>query len=175
MRLYLSEPPRWVLAVLFGIPFGIGMGIVVKRDASTWAEAGIGALVMGVAFGLGMGFATDKWLRTMRAAEGHLKREKVPSAHRAAQRGPVPDDPEVRAAALRIATQQLDLDRRAPLLVIIPAALLLVGVVAASVTESPWHLLFAVVPGLMLFGRWYRPRQLRRRVALLSGSDHRDR
>jgi Flp pilus assembly protein TadB len=170
MRAYLSKAPRWIMAVSIGLPFGIMMGIYIKIDGPTsWMGAVVGGLVAGVFFGAVMAFSIDKRLRAMRAAVGDLPAGEAKAARRAADRGPIPTDPEIRAAAVRIATQQLDLLR--PVLrrrFIVGMVLLLTFSVVGAVIESPWYLLYALVPALFLTSQWYLPRRIRRRIRLLS-------
>lgn len=104
---YRSGPPTWILALLAGVLFGVGMGIFTKLDGSSWWSAGVGAVVTGVPFGLVMGRWAAKWQRDVRQAQGDLPADEVALAHRAAAGGPVPDDPQVRSAALRLATHQV--------------------------------------------------------------------
>jgi Flp pilus assembly protein TadB len=169
MRDYMSGSPKWVVAVIAGAFYGTGMGIFVKSDGSSWTATIISAVVLGVGFGIPSAFWFDKQRRQMRAAEGDLPTDKLKSAHHAAERGPIPEDPEVRAAARRIATHQLQQLQRTPRLVVIgvPAALLVV-VVIGSVTDSPWNLIFAVAPVFVLIGQLSVSRRARRRIELLS-------
>ncbi|GAB2673019.1 hypothetical protein GCM10009743_56700 [Kribbella swartbergensis] len=169
MRAHRSEVPRWVSTVIAGVVFGVGMGTFMKLDGSSWVAAGVGALVTGIPFGLATGWWSTKWQRSMKEAEGDLPADKVELAHRAAAGGPVPDDEEVRSAALRIASQHLagyTGKMRRPSIVLM--VLLLAGSVVGAITESPWTLLGAVVPVFILYTQWYYPRQLRRRITLLS-------
>jgi hypothetical protein len=155
--------------VLGGVLFGALMGAFTKQDGSSWTAAGVGAIVTGVPFGLVMGWWSTKWQRGMKDAEGDLPDEKVRLAHRAAMGGPVPEDDETRSAALRIASRYLaDYTGRTRWPFIIVPALILIGSVAGAVSESPWGLFAAIVPAAILYTRWYWPRRLRRRIALLS-------
>ena len=158
------------MAVIIGLPFGIMMGIYTKIDGPTsWLGAVLGGLVGGIFFGAVMAFSIDKRRRAMRAAVGDLPTGEAKAARRAADRGPIPTDPEIRAAAVRIATQQLDLLR--PVLrrrFIVAMVLLLTFSVVGAVIESPWYLLYALVPALVLTSQWYLPRRIRRRIRLLS-------
>jgi len=169
MRGYMSGAPKWVVAVIAGTFFGTGMGISIKSDDSSWTETIISALVLGVAFGIPAAFWFDKQRRQTRAAQGDLPTDKLKSAHHAAERGPIPEDPEVRAAALRIATHHLQQLQQAARLVAIgwPVAFLIV-IVIGSVTDSPWYLIFAVAPIFMLVAQLSLPRRARRRIELLS-------
>ena len=169
MRTYLADAPRWVLGVVAGVPFGAGMGVYTKLSWSmSWPAAIVGGLITGVAFGATMAFSLDKQRREVHAAAGDLPANKLRAGHRAAERGPVPIDPETRAAARRIATRQLELLLRVRKFVIAAMALQLVSSVGMAVTGSPWRLLCALVVGVLLIGQWYWPQRIRRRIALLS-------
>lgn len=169
MRGERAEVAGWIPAVLGGVLFGVAMGAFTKHDGSSWTAAGVGAVVTGVPFGLATGWWSARWQRGMKDAEGDIPHEKARLAHRAAMGGPVPDDDEVRSAALRIASRHLAeyTGRTRRLFVIVPV-LLLIGSVAGAVSESPWGLLGALVPAAILYTRWHWPRRLRRRIALLS-------
>lgn len=164
-----AEVAGWISAVAGGVLFGVVMGAFTKHDGSSWTGAGIGALLTGVPFGLTMAWWSARWQRGMKDAEGDMPDGKVRLAHRAAMGGPVPEDEEIRSAALRIASRQLAdyTGRRRWLLIIVPV-LVLIGSVAGAVSESPWGLLGALVPAAILYARWYWPKRLRRRIAALS-------
>jgi hypothetical protein len=74
----------------------------------------------------------------MRAAVGDLPTDESNAAHRAADRGPIPDDPEIRAAALRIANRQVHLFRRVRKLFVVAMLFMLISGVGLSVGESPY-------------------------------------
>lgn len=159
----------WASAVMGGVLFGVVMGAFTKLDGSSWTAAGVGALVTGVPFGLVAGWWSARWQRGMKDAEGGLPADKVRLAHRAAIGGAVPDDEEVRSAALRIASRYLaDYTGRMRTLSIILMVALLIGSVVGAVSESPWALLGALVPVVLLFTQWYWPRRLRRRIRSLT-------
>jgi Flp pilus assembly protein TadB len=169
MRGERSDVPGWIPAVLGGVLFGVVMGAFTKHDGASRTAAGIGALVTGVPFGAAMGWWGTRWQQRMKDAEGDLPDEKVRLAHRAALSGPVPEDVEIRAAALRIASGYLaDYAGRTRWLFIVVPALLLIGSVAGAVSESPWGLFAAIVPAAILYTRWYWPRRLRRRIRWLT-------
>ncbi|WBQ06860.1 hypothetical protein [Kribbella sp. CA-293567] len=157
--------------MLSGAFFGVVMGAFTKLDGSSWTAAGIGAIATGVPFGLAMAWWSAGWKRAMKDAEGDLPDEDVRLAHRAAMDGPVPEDEAIRSAALRIASRHLaEYTGRSRWLFIIVLVLILIGSIAGAVSESPWGLLGAVVPAALLYTRWYWPRRLRRRIALLTGA-----
>ncbi|MFC5262876.1 hypothetical protein ACFPJ1_12240 [Kribbella qitaiheensis] len=167
MRLNWSNLPRWVLVLFHGVPFGIVMGAFVKTDGESWTSAVVGGLFMGVFYGLAMGIWAFKQQGETQAAGGDLLAVKATAAYRASARGLVPEGPEVRAAALRIATQDLARFRR-PGMATVLVALALIWSVVGSVTASPWYLLPVAVFGFALFSQWYRPRRIRHRIELLS-------
>ncbi|MFI5693502.1 hypothetical protein ACIA58_16765 [Kribbella sp. NPDC051586] len=175
MRNYLSAAPKWVVALIAGAGFGTGMGSFIRNDGSSWTETIVSGLILGVAFGIPMAFWFDKEQRKMRAVEGDIPTEKLKAAHRAAMRGPVPEDPEIRVAALRIASHQLREygQIRKPLRIVL-ALLVLTFSVLGSVTNSPWYLLLAVAPASILAEAFYLPRRARGRIKLLSEPTERD-
>lgn len=169
MRGERAQVAGWIPGVMGGVLFGVVMGAFTKHDGSSWTAAGIGALVAGVPFGLAMAWWSARWQRGMKDAEGDLPDDRVRLAHHAAMGGPMPEDEEIRSAALRIASRHLaDYTGRSRWLFIIVPALVLIGSVAGAVSESPWGLLGALVPAAILYARWYWPRRLRRRIAALS-------
>ncbi|MFI5706661.1 hypothetical protein [Kribbella sp. NPDC051620] len=90
------------------------------------------------------------------------------AAAKAAWKGPVPADPEVRAAALRLAEEHLAKTRKARVLVFVGVGLVLISAVASAVTGSPWRLLFVALYVPLLVTVLRAPGRLRRRIAQLS-------
>jgi hypothetical protein len=169
MRGERDEVAGWIPAVMAGVLFGVAMGASTKHDGSSWTAAGIGALVTGVPFGVAMGWWSARWQRGMKDSEGGIPPEKVRLAHRAALGGPVPEDEEIRSAALRIASRlPAEYTGRTRWLFIIVLVLVLIGSVAGAVSESRWGLLGALVPAVLLYTRWYWPRRLRQRIKSLT-------
>ena len=139
MRGERSEVAGWIPAVLAGVLFGVVMGAFTKHDGSSWTVAGVGAIVTGVPVGLTMGWWSARWQRGMKDAEGGIPDEKVRLAHHAAMGGPLPEDEEIRSAALRIASRYLaDYTGRTRWLFIIVPVLIMIGSIAGAVSESPW-------------------------------------
>jgi Flp pilus assembly protein TadB len=168
MRTYLADPPRWVLGVVTGVLFGVATGVYFKMYAPTWTAAILRGLGVAAVFGATMAFSLYRERRDMRAVVGELPANKFKAAYRAAERGPVPTDPEIRAAARRIATQELARHLRGRTFVIVGSAFALVASVGLAVIGSPWQLLYAPVVGVLLVVQWYWSQRLRRRIALLS-------
>ncbi len=155
---------------MLGIPFGVAMGLFFfKSDGSSSAEAEFGALVTGIPFGLLAGRSLANWQKEVKQAEGDLPGDKVELAHKAATGGPVPADAEVRSAAASIAALQLaPYSRRTRKLTVIVLRLLLATCVIGAIADSLSALLPALLFAALLFGHWYHPRQLRRRLKLLT-------
>jgi hypothetical protein len=146
------------------------MGIFTKLDGSSWQDAAVEALVFGIVSGVIVGFSTDKRRREERAIAGNLPKGQLRLARRAAQTGPIPDDPETRAAAQRIAGGQLELDRRFSRFFVAGATLALIWALALGMSQSPWNFLYVPAPALVLVSRWYWPRRVQRRIDALSAA-----
>jgi len=145
------------------------MGVYAKTlGPMSWTAAIVGGLIAGVVFGATMAFSLDKHRRDLRAAAGELPANTFTAARRAADRGPVPTDPNTRAAARRIATRQLERCRGVRIFFIAGSALLLVATVGMPVIGWRWRRLYALVAAGLLIVQWYWPRRIRRRIQLLS-------
>jgi Flp pilus assembly protein TadB len=167
---YLSDPPRWLIAVVAGGMFGIAMGLSAKFDGDGWFGAGLMA-TSGIPFGLTTAWWTSRWRRERDQVEADIPAEKLQATRLAAARGPVPTDPEIRAAAARIAAHELTEVTRHRRLRILLGGVMLIGTVGAAAAGSLWALLYAFVAAAVLYTNWYRPRQLRRRIAQLRATD----
>jgi hypothetical protein len=139
MRRGVTRPPIWLGGVLSGLLFGVAFGAFVRYDGAGWGATVAVALGAGVFFGVAMGRWSRRWDRTMREAEPDLSADETKAAHRAAVGGPVPDDPRIRAAALKIATAQrtLELSGVRRILVVLMAVLVAVGSIVSAIPESP--------------------------------------
>ncbi|GAA1559203.1 hypothetical protein [Kribbella lupini] len=173
MRAYLHTAPWWILCLLYGLPFGAFMAGGILWDNSSGAlEIIVFGLVVGLLYGAGATVVTAKPRRDVLALVGEVPRDQLGAVFRAARRGPVPADPELRAAALRLAVHDADRLRRG-LFFGIPWAVLLIAV-AVFRRDPPSHPLFVVLAGLMVAAVAYQLyvwRNLKRRVALLKLSD----
>jgi hypothetical protein len=168
MREKLQDAPWWVWSLIEGVFFGSFMAVYFHAQGSGgWSGAIVGGLISGAAFGAVMGPFAARQRRTTLAAAGSLPARDLPVAGRAAMRGPVPHDPDVRQAAERLATQQLnEFSRFRWLGLSVFAAFTLLSTFLALTSSPSWWAataLFAVFEGLYLL----LPLHLRRRVALL--------
>jgi hypothetical protein len=170
MQINFSDPPRWLLAVWIGLIGGAGVGFFFKTDGTSWTASGIIAGIAAIPFALATWRLEPQWRRKREELEGDLSADKLKLARRAAVRGPVPTDPEIRAAALRIASDGLTRSRwqPGPRLTTALGGVMAIACVGAAVSRSLWALPYAFSATAMLYSGWYLPRQLRRRIELLS-------
>jgi len=103
----------WVQAMLFGVVFGVVMGLFAAHQShgSGVADGLVTGSIGGVVFGLAMGWGTRRQQvareqRTAAVTAG-LTAERRTQALRVSRRGPIPDDPAIRAAAAGLARDQL--------------------------------------------------------------------
>jgi hypothetical protein len=171
MRAYLNTAPRWILSLVYGLPFGAVMAIGIVADNSSGAgEIVAFGLVAGVVFGICLTFATEKQRREIRAVIGDVPASELGTVFRAARRGPVPADPEIRAAALRLATHEAAQAWIASI-VGIPIALLVVAGAVFRRDDIPLLPVLAAIAVAGVAYQWYVLWQLRRQVKLLPDAD----
>ncbi|MCO1659382.1 hypothetical protein [Pseudonocardia humida] len=166
LRTRLLNAPWWVLALVTGVPFGVAMGVVVGvRDGDLPLVLYTGAAA-GVFFGLLMGVVPARQNRRVREAMAVAPRQE-PAVLRAVGKGPVPTDPAVREAALRLATLQHEqLARwRIPGLVLFGMIAVLDAVVA--IMSNPWVWLWVALFVGFAALQLVAPRRVERRIAVL--------
>jgi Flp pilus assembly protein TadB len=171
VRSFRSNRPKWLEALLFGVPFGIAMGLTAKSDGAGWLGAGFMA-TSGIPFGLAMAWWASGWPREADQPESDLTTDELQLARRTASRGPVPADPKVQAAAIRIVTHQLAQAMAHRKFMILVGGMMLIATVGAASAGSLWAVLFAFSAGTALYSHGYRPRQLKRRIEMLRTADN---
>jgi membrane associated rhomboid family serine protease len=175
MRISPQSLPNWAVGTLSGILYGVLFALVTHylmdlRWTGALVAGGIGAPFFGVA----MGFLSRQMKRMMAPTVGgdELTRKQRQIAFRAAQRGPIPEDPAVRAAAAEYARRHLDqAERRWTRFVIAFGAffLLVSCVVGLFDDDRPWWRALLPLCGAALFSYLlFQPRRLRRRIAALT-------
>jgi hypothetical protein len=171
VRTWLLDQPRWKRAVVLGTTFGAFMTLYMglTQDVS-WVAAVLGGVVAGALFGPIMSqtmFPQEPELRRVVGAARAAGRRQV---SRATWRGPVPGDPDVRAAASAVIAYQLPILERqrrwAPLFYLF--------MILVALTESPWYWAAAAFFAAVLVVQLVLPGHLRRRAELLDGSRHED-
>jgi hypothetical protein len=118
-------------------------------------------------FGLIMGRLLYRQFAALRHAMGPGSREALQTTARGAWRGPLPEDPAAREAALRLARYQLGELRRRRTVTYAVFAVALALETWLALTSSPWFWLAVAMFGLSLVVSLAFPRVLRRRIELL--------
>jgi hypothetical protein len=171
MRTFMLKAPTWLLVFVLGVPFGVLTGGSLAVAGQDAVPAVIAGATMGLLFGIVVAWASRRQRRELVGALGGLPENRWGAAQRAAWRGPVPQDAQVRAAALDVAETSLRrvLKYRTAFVVIFGLNLVLsiinvvMEVSVVKVVLVPlW--VFALVNQL-----WYTPRRLRARIAELAG------
>jgi membrane associated rhomboid family serine protease len=173
MRTYLLTAPRWVVGLFGGLVFGIGIAAIARFTSppASWLAATVTGVITGALFGAVLAFTLDKQRRDLRAAAGDLPPGQLSEAYRAAAWGPIPGDPTVRAAAVRVAQRRLEAIRRARILFAILAILMTVGTVM-NLLAGNYGLAAALAAAALAWGTELdQPRRLRRRLGRLSAED----
>ncbi|MGC4938604.1 hypothetical protein [Kribbella sp. DT2] len=170
MRAYLLTAPRWILCLLYGLPFGAIMTVGILWDNASGAlEVILFGLVVGLLYGVGVTIVNEKPRREVRALIGEVPREQISAVFRGARSGRVPADREVRAAALRPADHDSSRALRGAIIGI-PFAVLIIAA-AISGRNAPRFPLFAASAVLLVVvtaHQCYRWRSLKRRIELLT-------
>ncbi|MEV8378515.1 hypothetical protein AB0P21_37600 [Kribbella sp. NPDC056861] len=172
MRASLKKIPLWgSVALLGGVVFGLAMGFYTKYDGASTRFAVVGGVLTGLSFGLVTALACRRLIRRWQDALGDIPSPVRRAADRALWRWrPVPADPEVRAAAIKVAEYRL-----AQLVVWRSRSLVLWGILLAlSILllvrdVSLWRIFDVLVFVFFLSQQFYAPRALRRRIEVLEG------
>lgn len=164
VRAYLLGAPRWLLGLIQGLFFGVGMTVfsLVTTDRH-WAGAVIGGLFGGVVFGLVMAPIAYRQNKGVREASGLTSPDDQRAALRAAVRGPVPSNPHIREAALRIAAQQRQEVLSKRLFSIVTFVAIGALNIFLAVTESPWWWFSVILFASLLSWQLWLPGHLARR------------
>ncbi|WBQ03068.1 hypothetical protein [Kribbella sp. CA-293567] len=173
MRIHPLHASPWIPAVIAGAGFEVMFGILtVISGLELWAGAVILALAGGVLLSTAVGLAVWRAQRRFAPDIAGMSRESATLAYRVAQRGQAPADPEVRAAALRIAERNLASAGQTRLGLTIALACTLPGVVLVVLKgESGLGAVAAVAVVVGIGFAVAIPRQLRRRVEALRAAD----
>lgn len=109
MRQWLLTAPWWALSLVGGTTYTLTSTAVGRlvRDES-WPEAVVSGAIPGILFGALMGPLLARRNRRFRDAAGDIPREQHLRAAKLAQRGPVPEDPQLRRSARRVALDHRD-------------------------------------------------------------------
>ncbi|ONI73980.1 hypothetical protein BWI15_11355 [Kribbella sp. ALI-6-A] len=173
VRAYLNTAPRWILCLLYGLPFGAIMSIGILWDHwSDPLEIILFGLVAGLLYGALVTFATEKPRREVRALIGEVPRDEWSTVFRAARRGPAPADPELRAAALRLNRHDAA-KARLGVWMTLPFVVLMIAAVVFKPDGRPQWSVLAVLAVVGVGYQWMSSRRLDRRAELLTVADDR--
>ncbi|MFW3172663.1 hypothetical protein [Geodermatophilus sp. CPCC 206100] len=174
MRAWLEKAPWWVLSLVTGVFFAVWMSLAGRLlQGQSWAGAVVGGVVGGVLFGLLMGPLLARQRRRVHEAVGTDRTDLLRRAGRVAVRGSLPEDPELREAARRLALVQRSLLLRQRRWALPFFVLLLALALTFALTRTPaWPWWLAVVFfGGLLSVQVLLPRRLARRAAQLASPD----
>jgi hypothetical protein len=170
MREWLTAQPRWVLSLVMGLSFAVLMTLQGPLRGNSWGEAALTGVISGALFGPLMGPYLHRLYRRQTDAVGALDPGTQRAAARAIRRGPVPMDPQVRAAAVRVIDYQLAEMRRRRWLSVVGFVLFMVLSTTLAITQSPWWWLAVAFWVAMAGMALVLPRRLQRRRAQLETS-----
>jgi hypothetical protein len=168
-RLLLA--PAWVLAVVYGVAFGVGQGVVQYLQDANWTASltagGVTGLVFGAVAGPGQYRQNGGWRQAAHLSPEGLSRR----VRRAVRSGPAPEDPAIRQAVHAVVAAKLHQAEgwRRIYSAVLCALLAAVGLVLVVVDGPWWWLGVAAVLGLAAWTEIHL-RRLRRRDAVLAGA-----
>ncbi len=172
MRNWLLTAPWWALSLLSGATFTLTSTVAGRLVGDeSWSEAVVSGAIPGIFFGAVMGPVFARRNRRFRDAAGDISRDHLLRVAKLARRGPVPEDPQLRRAARRVA-----LDHRDQLLGQRPWALPFAGLLLAlavwlalsSGEQAPFWWLAAAFFLVLLVTPTLMARRLARRAELLA-------
>jgi hypothetical protein len=168
MRERMLNAPAWVLAVISGTMFGV-LAVLYMRfgQHESWTAALVLGVLCGAFFGALFGPIQHRQQGGVRDAAARSPEGLSGRVRRAALRGPLPAEPEVREAAHSLVVAQLrPLERQR---IWGPAFFLLMAVLAVfeAIAVSPWWWLAVLLWIAAAAGHRYSLLRLRRRAELL--------
>ncbi|GLY32198.1 hypothetical protein [Kineosporia sp. NBRC 101731] len=179
MRIWLVGAPRWKIALVQGTFFGTCMAIFAFFNSSGPEEGAarfigpvVGGVVAGVFFGLFMSHFITNMNSDLISAAGLNDPQELREAIRASRRGPVPADPRIRQAALRVARHHLSVVERQRISSPALFGVFVLGYIAMAFLLSPWWLVAAAFFAAMLVYTVIQPNHLARRIVDLDTTDN---
>lgn len=155
--------------MLAGVPFATAVTVFSHHEhPGSWPRDIIGGLVAGIFFGVVMGRWAIGMIRAGSEAAGDLPARDLKTAQRAAQRGPVPLDPDIRRAAARLADHNLKQSLRVRWLGPIPFTFMTADYVWLAVGGTPWWWAAAAASAALAVAYLIWPSRLRRRSEVLN-------
>ncbi|HYN88018.1 MAG TPA: hypothetical protein VER55_05790 [Ardenticatenaceae bacterium] len=167
IRGLLMRAPWWVLSLVTGTIFGVGMFAFQLVNGRSVAASAVGAAVAGLFFGLIMGPVSRRMNDRFFAAVGELPPAKHPEVRRAVLRGPVPADLEVRRAAIAVISDQIESHRKLRWALFMWLFFIASSLWLAVSDSGWWFLVVLLFTGFFTLHLW-TPRHLKKRRLLLS-------
>jgi hypothetical protein len=167
LRARLLSAPRWVVALVTGLPFGAVMGVMTGLRHGNWTDALTVGAFAAVSYGAVMGFFMHRQFARYREALGSVPRSDVRKAVREARRGRVPADPEAKRAAYRVLTVQLEQLRSQRRWAVPFFVLVVASSVFLALTRTPAGWVAVALCVAFLAAYLTMPRLMTRRLELL--------
>jgi hypothetical protein len=162
-----ERAPWWALGLVNGLLFGLATGVYTGLKAGDGLFGVVAGVLGGLAFGAVLGPIQARARRRARPVVDSIPAGRARDVRRAAIRGPVPTEPDVRAAALRVATYRLGESGRFRVPVTVTLGFFLVVEAVVAVLYSPWFWAAAALFAAVLTFHLVQPGRLRRRIELL--------
>ena len=156
-----------MLSLWSGTIFAVGQFTFRRLEGMSTGPAAIGAAVAGVIFGLIMGPISRRIGNGYLEAMGNVPVSRQREVRRAATRGPVPTDPELRRAALSVIRYRIDSFRKMRWAVVMWLFLIALSL-GLTVTDSRWWALAVLLFAGFLSMHLWTPRRLRSRESLMA-------
>jgi hypothetical protein len=169
MNAWLLRAPWWQLGVVVGALICPIFVLLFGQDGRSWPQALLMGFGVAVVCGPAIGYVLAREFRRSLAAAEPLSEDARIAVERATRRGPVPEDDDVRAAALRVVEDRLTAVRAGR-----PRASALLAVIAVvtgflAVTGPDWWWIAVGACLVMLAVVLAAPARLRRRAEVLRG------
>ena len=156
--------------MLYGVLFGVMWGSFDFDHRDSVRERVLIGVIAGVLFGLVLGWVTrgahDVRRQRTAAFTSGFTEERRRLAERASRRGPVPDDPQTRAAAAALARYRLEGVIRLRTAGLVSLGLVTLAWVFLAMTRPLGWLVVLALVGMFVF-LVLQPRMVRDRLALL--------
>jgi Flp pilus assembly protein TadB len=164
---WLMNAPRWALALVNGLFFGLAMGLGTGLRDHDWSEGLVVAACGLVIYGPFVAVFQHRQFARYRAAAGDVPQADIRRAVREARRGRAPEDPHVRAAAYRVVTDQAEQLSRQRWWAFPFFGLLLAFLAVVAIHGTPLAWLAVLALAVVLVIQLLMPGRLRRRAEVL--------
>jgi hypothetical protein len=168
MRTYLLTARLWAVGMLSGLIFGAGFAAEGWFAGASWQAAALTGVIGGALVGGTLAYASGRQRRDLRAAAGNLSLAQLMEVDRAAARGRIPADPQIRAAAARLARRRIGVLRHFIVLTAVVTILMAIGTVINAIDGDYLLAVSLAAAALLNSAQLYERKRLRRRLQRLS-------